>query len=75
MANTQMSKQFAAGIYEQSDDGWRPVEWSRHARADLALEAARRYRRRLQRDVSAGGAKSWSVWTSGPDGRAVEVGS
>lgn len=60
---------YSAGIYEQSESGWRLVEWSRHSRADLAQTAARRYA--ACRQAPTGGVYSWSAWWR--DGDVIEV--
>lgn len=62
------TREFKAGIFEQSDDGWRRVEWSTHKNADLARRAARKYRKRLFENdgPQAGGLYSWASWVSGP---------
>lgn len=63
---TKLTKRpYSAGIYEQSDDGWSRVEWSRHSSAKLAAASARGYLR--SRAAPTGGALTWSAWWMGPD--------
>lgn len=65
---------YDAGIYEQSDSGWRLVRWSRHQTQAAAERAARGYVRRLWANSGpTGGAYSWSAWWRSGDSPAVEV--
>lgn len=66
-------KEWSAGIYEQSESGWKLVEWSRHSRRELALAAAKKYAR--QEQSATGGLLSWSAWYRQSDHPETEVNS
>jgi hypothetical protein len=54
---------YSAGVYEQTEQGWRLVVWSRHHSEKAAQRAASQYRKRLAASPgSAGGLRSWSSW-------------
>jgi hypothetical protein len=60
-----VAKEYVAGIYEQSRDGWRRVDWSRHVSAKAAQRAARKLRTRLMGNRAGGGlswAEAMAVW-------------
>ncbi len=75
MATTSVAQYgYDAGIYEQSDSGWRLVRWSRHQTQAAAERAARSYARSLWANSGpTGGAYSWSAWWRPVDGRETEV--